>query len=160
MNTTTTQARGPSETVMTREDQQNAGGMRRVMPDTKFVYYDAAPLTEYPRMMYKKTDKEITQAHADALSELKDAPMVINRYSGLLCDTMIAHDAAEAEALSANGWDISPQAAYGEEPGMVEATSAKDAEIAELRRQLAERAPPAPEPEIRRGPGRPPKTIE
>lgn len=151
------QMRAPSESQMSMEGQQNAGGDRRVVRDGGYVYYDEAPRSEYPRMMYKLTDVEQTQEHAEMVDGLKDKPMVINRFEGkYLCDTMIAHDASEAEVLASNGWDVSPRAAHGVEDGLVKVVSAKDDEIAELKRQLAESLAQTPEPE-RRGPGRPPK---
>ncbi len=149
------QMRPPVETRMTTENQQNAGGQRR-LDDEGRPYYDQAPLSEYPRMMYRKTDVEQTQEYADAIDGLKDPPMVINRYAGLLCETKIAHDASEAEALSTDGWDLTPAAAHGQEDGLAKQTSAKDDEIAALKAQLAASLAQTPEPE-RRGPGRPPK---
>lgn len=139
---------------MAREDQQNAGGQRR-QDDQGRPYYDPAPLSEYPRMLYRKTDVEQTQEHADMMTDVKDKKMVINRFDGLLCETVIAHDASEAEALSTNGWDVSPKAAHGVEDGLMKATSAKDDRIAELEAMLA--AQGATEEPVRRGPGRPPK---
>lgn len=153
--TDTRTLRAPSDAIMAREDQQNAGGVRHVQRDTGFAYYDQAPLAEYPRMMYRKTDQEQVQDSAATIEGLKDGPTVINRFEGLLCETTIAHDADEAEVLSTNGWDISPKAAHGVEDGLIKATSAKDAEIAELKALLA--AQSATEETPRRGPGRPPK---
>lgn len=147
--------RPPSDAIMTREDQQNAGGTRRVDSTTGFAYYDSAPLAEYPRMMYRATTVEQVQEYADAVAGMKDEPMVINRFDGLLCETMIAHSADEAEVLATNGWDLTPKAAHGVEDGLVAATSAKDDEIAELKRQLAESLAQV---EPKRGPGRPPKS--
>ena len=137
------QMRSTAEARMAQEGQQNAGGQRR-MDDNGKPYYDQAPLSEYPRMMYRATETEQTQEYADAIGELKDKPMVINRYSGLLCDTIIAHDASEAEVLATNGWDLTPQAAHGQEDGIIVATTAKDDEIAMLRAQIEQlTAPPA-----------------
>jgi uncharacterized membrane protein len=141
---------------MAQEGQTNAGGQRRTDDEGK-PYYDAAPLSEYPRMMYKATDVEQTQPFADQIADLKDKPMVINRFSGLLCETMIAHSADEAEVLATNGWDVTPQAAHGVADGLVKATSAKDDEIAALKAELARRDAAASPEEPRRGPGRPPK---
>jgi len=156
--TDTRTLRAPSDAIMAREDQQNAGGVRHVQRDTGFAYYDQAPLSEYPRMMYRKTEVEQVQDSAATIEGLKDEPTVINRYEGLLCETTIAHDADEAEVLSTNGWDVSPKAAHGVEDGLIKATSAKDAEIAELRALLAAQSgAPASEEAPRRGPGRPPK---
>lgn len=146
------QLRTPADSVMAMEGQQNAGGMRRVVQGTGFAYYDAAPLSDYPRMMYRKTDREQLQEHADAVG-LKDAAMVINRFDGLLCETVIAESLTDAETLSADGWETSPQAAYGLATGIASATSAKDEEIAALRAQLAAATE-------KRGPGRPPKPQE
>jgi len=146
------QMRSPSESRMTQEGQQNAGGQRRTDENGK-PYYDQAPLSDYPRMMYRKTDVEQTQEYADAISGLKDPPMVINRFGGLLCETMIAHSLDEAEVLATNGWDITPQAAHGVTDGLAVATTAKDDEIAALRAELAARdaqvealTAPAPKP--------------
>ena len=103
---------------------------------------DPNPRSEYPRMMYRKTDEEQIEmlAGSEGFSdiEVRDKERVINRFDGLLCDTMIAQDIDHAEELSASGWDVSPKAAYGLTGGLVPATTAKDNEIAELRRQLAE----------------------
>lgn len=152
-----TPLRTPAEARMTMEGQQNAGGQRRTDDNGK-PFYDQAPLSEYPRMMYRKTDIEQTQEHADQISDLKDKPMVINRFDGLLCEMMIAHSASEAEVLASNGWDLTPKAAHGVEDGLMKETSAKDAEIAELRAQLA-RSQAGEEP-ARRGPGRPPRIVD
>lgn len=135
------QMRSTAEARMAQEGQQNAGGQRR-MDDNGKPYYDQAPLSEYPRMMYRATETEQTQEYADAIGELKDKPMVINRYSGLLCDTIIAHDASEAEVLATNGWDLTPQAAHGQEDGIIVATTAKDDEIAMLRAQIEQLTAP------------------
>jgi uncharacterized membrane protein len=141
---------------MAFEGQQNAGGQRRTDDNGK-PYYDPAPLSEYPRMMYRATEVEQTQPFADEIAELKDKPMVINRFNGLLCETTIAHSADEAEVLATNGWDVTPEAAHGVVTGMAAAATAKDDRIAELEAMLAARdAEPASE-EPRRGPGRPPK---
>lgn len=141
--TDTRQLRSPAEARMTQEGQQNAGGQRRTDDNGK-PYYDQAPLSEYPRMMYRATEVEQTQEYADAINGLKDEPMVINRFGGLLCETMIAHDVSEAEVLATNGWDISPQAAHGVVSGLVAATTAKDDEIAALRAEIEQlTAPPA-----------------
>jgi hypothetical protein len=140
--TDTRQIRSPAEARMTQEGQQNAGGQRRTHDNGK-PYYDQAPLSEYPRMMYRATEVEQTQDYADAINGLKDEPMVINRFGGLLCETMIAHDACEAEVLSTNGWDISAQAAHGVVSGLAVVTTAKDDEIAALRAQIEQlTAPP------------------
>lgn len=149
--TDTRQIRSPAEARMTQEGQQNAGGQRRTDDNGK-PYYDQAPLSEYPRMMYRATEVEQTQDYADAINGLKDEPMVINRFGGLLCETMIAHDASEAEVLSTNGWDISAQAAHGVVSGLAVATTAKDDEIAALRAQIEQlTAPPAPTPGRNKG---------
>jgi hypothetical protein len=148
---------------MVNEGQTNAGGTRRTDESGK-PYYDPAPLSDYPRMLYKKTTVEQTQESADAIADLKDAPMVINRFAGYLCETCIATSATEAEALSELGWDISPQAAHGVTDGLAKTTSAKDDEIAALRAALAqsqaENAQLDPDQPPRRGPGRPPKAPE
>jgi len=90
--------------------------------------------TEYPRMMYKAGGDEL---HHD-----------------LPCTTAVAATADEAEAMSAEGWDISPRAAHGLSDGMAAATTAKDDEIAMLRAQVeALTAPPIEDG--KRGTGRP-----
>lgn len=151
--------RGPDESRMAQEGQQNAGGMQRRYENGE-VYYDPAPLTEYPRMLYRKTDKEQTQEWADAIADLKDPPMVINRFDGLLCDTMIVNSKDEAERATAEGWDISPRAAHGLSDGLAKEVTSKDDEIARLRAELAARDEMAGVEPLRRGPGRPPKNPE
>jgi hypothetical protein len=146
--------------MMAMEGQQNAGGQRRLYPDSQDAYYDSAPLADYPRMLYRKTDVEQTQESADALSTSNEPPMVINRFDAggkkVLCETIVANNLDDAETLSRDGWEVSPAAAYGMTGGLAAATSAKDDEIAALKAQLAARDD---QPE-RRGPGRPPKVIE
>lgn len=148
--------RSVAESRMTMEGQQNAGGVRKIDDNGK-PYYDQAPLSEYPRMMFKATDVERVQPFADEIAQLKDAPMVINRYEGLLCDTIVANSATEAEALSESGWDVSPKAAHGVVDGLAKATSAKDDEIAALKAQIAAMQPNSDETPVaeKRGPGRP-----
>ncbi len=109
---------------------------------------------EYPRMMYRKIDQEERMQQTDEHAKCGATYLVVNKYAGLLCETRVAEDADEAEALTAEGWDSSPEAAHGIQTGIAAATSAKDAEIAELRRRLEEREQPAP----RRG--RPPNVRE
>lgn len=100
---------------------------------------------EYPRMMYRKTEVEHKQVQTDALAKCGETWLVINDYDGLLCDTLTANDAGEAEAMSAEGWDVSPRAAHGLSDGMVAVTTAKDARIAELEAMLAaQETAPAP----------------
>lgn len=153
------QLRPTSQAIMEHEGQANAGGPARVVDaESGSMRWGAAPITEYPRMLYKRTDREVTQEWADTIGELKDKPMVINRFDGYLCDTCIANSVTEAEALAELGWDISPAAAHGVVTGLAAATSAKDDEIASLRAQLAASLAQADEAETpRRGPGRPPK---
>lgn len=158
------ETRSVAESRMYTENQQNAGGIRKIDDNGK-AYYDQAPRSDYPRMLYKATEHEQIQEWADAVDTLKDKPMVINRFDGLLCETCIVHSATEAEALAEMGWDLTPKAAHGQDEGLVKAVSAKDDRIAELEAMLAAREPeyvgtesesgfgtPAP----RRG--RPPKT--
>lgn len=146
--------RGPSETRMANEGQNNAGGaMRYDLNDQP--YWDAAPMSEYPRMLYRKTNEAQYQEWADSLHQSSEERMVINKFDGMLCDITIAKDADEAERLAADGWDISPRAAHGLTDGLGAAVSAKDAEIAELRRQLAESVAQASDEPVKRGPGRP-----
>lgn len=149
--------RGVSESRMVDPAQQNAGGARRNYPESQEVYYDPAPLTEYPRMMYKATTEKKTQEFADAVADMKDKPFVINDFGGLLCDTKIANDASEAEQLIADGWDISPQAAHGQKSAVATAATAKDDEIARLQAELAamRAGSGAEQPAEKRGPGRP-----
>ncbi len=143
----------PAESRMYQDGQQNAGGMRRTDDNGK-PYFDQAPLTEYPRMLYRKTDKPVTQEYADAAG-LKDEPMVINSYDGLLCETRVANSLDEAEILSSEGWDVTPRAAHGLSEGIAAQTSAKDDEIAALKAELAR-----VNSEPKRGPGRPPKPVD
>jgi hypothetical protein len=146
-----TPMRSVGESRMAQEGQANAGGVMKRY-DNGEVYYDSAPLTEYPRMLYRKTDVEQTQEWADAVDTLKDPPMVINNYGTpkepLLCDTCIAQNADEAETLSADGWEISAQAAHGLSSGIAAVATAKDARIAELEAQLAAQADFAERDEI------------
>lgn len=94
-------------------------------------------LSAYPRMMYRATEEKeetVITTHADGRPR---EVRIDNQFSGLLCDTTIAETADEAEVLSAEGWDISPQAAHGVVTGLAAATTAKDDEIAVLRAELA-----------------------
>jgi hypothetical protein len=152
--------RTPAESRMTLEGQQNAGGQRRV-DDSGKPYFDAAPLSEYPRMMYRKTDQEQIQEYADAVAGMKDNPMVINAYGAkkLLCETRVADSLDEAEELNADGWETSPEAAHGLASGIAAARSAKDDRIAELEAMLAAQQA-SNTGEARRGPGRPPKVVD
>lgn len=112
-------------------------------------------LGQYPRMLYRATETEQREVQPGAESfddkEVADKSRVINDFGGLLCDTIIASTADEAEVLASEGWDLSPQAAHGQESGLVAATTAKDDRIAELEALLAASAE-------KRGPGRPAKT--
>lgn len=137
--------------LMADEKQNNAGGAQRLNAEGK-PYHDAATLSEYPRMLYRKTEAELIQPWADAIAELKDKPMVINKYDGLLCETKIVNSQTEAEAFAEEGWETSPKAAHGIEDGIGKVVSAKDQEIARLTALLAAKDEPAQE---RRGPGRP-----
>ncbi len=112
------------ETRNLREGENNAN------PDVR---------PEYPRMMYRKTNEEDRVIQTDAHAKCGETYLVQNRFNGLLCETMIAEDADHAEDLTAEGWDVTPEAAHGIESGLKDATSAKDARIAELEAQLAER---------------------
>lgn len=147
------ETRNVTESRMAWEGQQNAGGVRK-LDDSGKPYYDDAPRSEYPRMMYKATDVEQTQEWAEQIAELKDKPMVINRYAGWLCETCIVTSQIEAEALAGMGWDLTPAAAHGQTDGLAKAVSAKDDRIAELEAMLAAKEPEEP---AKRGPGRPPK---
>ena len=118
---------------------------------------------EYPRMMYRKTDIEdrVQQTEKNSSVSKQDTWLVQNLYDGYLCDTRVAADADEAEALTAEGWDISPKAAHGVVGGLAAVTTAKDERIAELEARLAalDAAPADPVmPELKRGPGRPPRS--
>lgn len=128
--------RSTAETRMPNEGQANAGGLRR-LDDGGNPYYDPAPLSEYPRMLYRKTDTEQIQEAAEMIAELKDKPVVINRFDGLLCDMCIANSMTEAEALAELGWETSPKAAHGITDGIGKVVSAKDERIAELEAMLA-----------------------
>ncbi|WP_380778064.1 hypothetical protein [Sphingomonas sp. R86520] len=94
-------------------------------------------LSAYPRMMYRMTDVEETTVLTTHNDGRPREVRIDNQFAGLLCDTIIAETADEAEALTADGWDISPQAAHGVVTGMAAATTAKDDEIAALRAELA-----------------------
>ena len=159
--TDTRQMRSVSESRMANEGQANAGGQRRV-DDSGKPYYDQAPLSEYPRMLYRQTEVEQVQEEAaEVIPGLKDLPTVINRFGGLLCDTCIAHSLTEAEALSELGWETSPAAAYGQTEGIAKQASAKDDEIARLTAELASMKSQGSEPPIeKRGPGRPPRQTD
>jgi hypothetical protein len=141
---------------MTFEGQANAGGMRRVSDEGK-VTYDPAPMTEYPRMMYRKTEVEERVQQTDDAAKCGETFITVNNYGSpkepLLCDTRIAHTATEAEELTGEGWDITPRAAHGLSDGLAKVTTAKDDEIARLRAELE-----AAKSEPKRGPGRPPKS--
>jgi hypothetical protein len=113
---------------------------------------------EYPRMLYRKTDVKQYQPWADELHTGSEERMVINSFDGLLCDTVIVDDADSAETLAAEGWDVTPRAAYGLMDGLAKAATAKDERIAELERQLAESIKLADAEPVKRGPGRPPRT--
>lgn len=146
--------RGPSETRMANENQNNAGGTKRFDMNGQ-PFWDAAPQSEYPRMMYRKTSEAKHQEWADSLHAGSEERFVTNSFDGLLCDTIIAKDADVAEALATDGWDITPRAAHGLSSGLGDAVSSKDAEIAELRRQLAESVAQVSGEPVKRGPGRP-----
>ncbi len=112
--------------------------------------------SEYPRMMYRKTGEKVENIVSTDRSGLPRETTVINQFGmiggpSLLCETIVAEDIDQAEALAAEGWDITPQAAYGVVTGIVAQTSAKDDEIAALRAQIASMQADAP----RRG--RPPR---
>lgn len=94
-------------------------------------------LSQYPRMMYRMTDVEETTVLTTHNDGRPRETRVDNLFAGLLCDTVIAETPDEAEALTSDGWDISPQAAHGVVSGLVAATTAKDDEIAALRAELA-----------------------
>lgn len=105
-------------------------------------------LGQYPRMLYRATEAEQREVQPGAESfddkEVADKSRVINDFGGLLCDTIIAVTADEAEVLASEGWDITPQAAHGQEIGLVAVTTAKDDEIARLRAEIEQlTAPPA-----------------
>lgn len=108
--------------------------------------------SEYPKMLYRKTDREDKQIQTDAASKCGETWLVINRFEGLLCETMIVHGPDEAEIASEEGWEDTPRAAHGLSSGLAARTSAKDDEIARLKAELE-----AAKSEPKRGPGRPPK---
>jgi len=138
--------------------QEESRSLRQGMQNTSSDY-----LSEYPRLMYRATpDAETAVQSTDRNGQPREV-FEINRYAGLLCETLVAETPDEAEALTADGWDVTPQAAHGVVSGLATATTAKDDEIAALRAQIAAlqdaaAAEPEPEPEPeRRGPGRPRK---
>lgn len=112
---------------------------------------------EYPRMMYRKTDKEHRVIQTDGSAKCGETWLVQNRFDGLLCDTQVANTVDEAEAMALEGWEISPKAAHGEADGMIASVSAKDAEIAALKAQLANGKDDEP---AKRGPGRPRLSVD
>jgi len=93
----------------------------------------------YPRMLYRKTDAPVENVlHYDKFGKPVEV-VTLNSFGGLLCDTAIVETVDEAEALFAEGWDISPSAAYGEQSPVAKGASAKDEEIAALKAELARR---------------------
>lgn len=123
----------------------------------------------YPRMLYRATEQEDVHVISYDKFGLPAEKVTVNSFGGLLCDTIIAETADEAEALLAQGWEVSPSAAYGEQSPAAKAATAKDDEIAALRAELetmravASKPEQPAEPEQRRGPGRPrsaPQPIE
>ena len=148
------QMRTVAESRMTNEGQANAGGARK-LDSGGSPYYDQAPLSEYPRMLYRKTEHEQVQEAAEVIAGLKDEPYVINRFEGMLCETCIAASLTEAEALAELGWETSPRAAYGMADGLGKTVSAKDERIAELEALLAVQGGDEGEDKPRRG--RPPR---
>lgn len=147
----------PDEVNLSMEGQTNDGGPA-VMTDGKMIRHPAS-LTEYPRMMYRRTDVPERVQQTDAAARCGATYLTVNDYGNdgeqMLCDTRVAHTATEAEALTAEGWEISPSAAYGLAEGLTKETSAKDDRIAELEAMLAER-----DVEDRPRRGRPPKQVE
>lgn len=114
---------------------------------------DYETIHEFPRMLYRKAEDEERQVQTHKDDGSPKTWIVTNSYDGRLCDTRVVHSLDEAETASADGWELSPAAAYGEVTGIAAAASAKDERIAELEAALAV-AQIAPE---RRGPGRPPR---
>ncbi len=92
---------------------------------------------EYPRMLYRATAEEKRQEQTDKLARCGETYLIVNSFNGLLCDTVVAESPDDAETLAADGWETSPEAAYGMKPGLGAATSAKDERIAELEAMLA-----------------------
>lgn len=107
----------------------------------------------YPRMLYRATGEPVEHVISYKPDGSPREMIVTNKFNGLLCDTMVATDPDEAEALSADGWDTTPEAAHGMVSGLAAVTSAKDARIAELEAMLAAA-------ESKRGPGRPRKETQ
>lgn len=136
--------KGPDEVSMADDKQPNAGGIEMRRADGT-IYYDAAIRSEYPRMMYRKTDVEEKVQQTDSAAKCGETFLITNNYgtakSPLLCETAIANDLDEAETMTADGWDTSAAAAHGQAEGLAKAASAKDDEIAALKAQLAEMAP-------------------
>lgn len=148
--------RSVDESRMSMEGQTNAGGMVKTY-DNGTPYYDPAPLTEYPRMLYRATFEEERVQQTDEHAKCGETWLVVNNYGTqkepLLCETRIVQDATEAEEASMDGWEISARAAHGLADGLAKQASAKDDRIAELEAQLAAA-------QSKRGPGRPPKSPE
>lgn len=94
---------------------------------------------EYPRMLYRKTDEEQREYQTDIHAKCGETYLVVNDYgtSKLRCETIVADSQDDAETLAADGWETSPEAAYGLKPGLAVAVSAKDARIAELEAMVA-----------------------
>lgn len=112
---------------------------------------------EYPRMMYRQTDVEDKHVVANDKFGAPKEFAIVNSFGGLLCETIIAESADEAEELFAAGWEVSPSAAYGMQSPQAKASSAKDDRIAELEAMVAAMQAGSEEEPARRGPGRPRK---
>lgn len=151
---------------MTKFTNREKAQIRALMADeTKPLKTDAQNMLdstsgfrgEYPRMLYRQTEEEepyVVTTHADGRPR---EVTIVNRFNGFLCETTVAEDADDAERLLADGWEISPSAAYGQTSAAAAAVTAKDAYIAELEDRLAAASQGASEEPTRRGPGRPRK---
>lgn len=93
-------------------------------------------LSAFPRMMYRKTDERDEIVVSTDRNGIPRETSVVNSFGGMLCETMVVDDADQAEALSAEGWDLTPEAAHGIVSGLAAQTTAKDDEIAALRAEL------------------------
>lgn len=114
-------------------------------------------LTEFPKLLYRATTEETRYVQTTHDNGDPKTWLVTNKFNGHLCDTVVAESADDAETLAADGWDVSPEAAHGVVVGLQVATSAKDAEIAELRAEMARMQAAQTE---KRGPGRPPRVVD
>lgn len=88
---------------------------------------------EYPRMMYRAADSMADHVHINT-------PLLIG--GTFTCETRTVANADEQAEAEADGWHASPDpAAQAKQQEARDAIAAKDAEIANLRAQLANASP-------------------